>query len=117
MNQRIGSLVTVLLASQAAACVLYTDEGSETGAAAINAQWSFRDAATQATTGCPAGFDTIVLNSQPVDVGGNVAGPVISDLFDCVDLAGTSAPLPPTIYQSWAFRAFSRNFLTPKIWT
>jgi len=80
---------------------MYADDGYNTEAAAINARWSFRDAANNATTQCPAGFDTVALNSQPIDVTGRPAGPVIVDLFDCFDFAGTSAPLPATVYQSW----------------
>ncbi len=98
--KKLGSLVTALLASQAAGCVIENDGfGSE--AAAINAQWSFRDVTNNATTQCPAGFDTVALNSQPIDFDGRATGPVIIDLFDCFDFHGTSAPLPPDIYQSW----------------
>src|SRR5207253_11514498 len=39
--------------------------------------------------------------NQPIDSAGNAVGSPIIDLFDCVAGAGTSAPLPPTTYETW----------------
>jgi hypothetical protein len=95
-NLVLGSLIA-LTASQAAGCVIE----SSTDDAFITANWTFRDEATGTTTGCPAGFDTVALYNQEVTSSGSPLGSPIIDLFDCVDGSGTSAPLPPTLFQSW----------------
>jgi hypothetical protein len=97
-NLVLGSLIA-LTASQAAGCVIESDGGGDD--AFITANWTFRDEATGTTTGCPAGFDTVALYNQEVTSSGSPLGSPIIDLFDCVDGSGTSAPLPPTLFQSW----------------
>ncbi|HEU0037481.1 MAG TPA: DUF4215 domain-containing protein [Kofleriaceae bacterium] len=68
------------------------------GDALITANWTFKDVATNTVTGCPAGFDTVKVVSQPVDAVGNPVGTPIIDLFNCADGTGTTAPLPATTY-------------------
>jgi hypothetical protein len=95
MKDLVRNLCAVVLASQAAGCVI--ESGFEI--ATIEARWTFVDEATDLTTGCPAGFDTVALNSQPIDDFGPI-GPVTIDLFDCGDRVGASA-LEPAVYQTW----------------
>jgi cysteine-rich repeat protein len=66
--------------------------------ALLTANWTFRDVATNTVTGCPAGFDTAEVTSQPLDAAGNPAGTPIVDLFDCAALTGTTAAVPPAVY-------------------
>lgn len=69
--------------------------------ALITANWRFENVATNAQTQCPSGFDTAALYSQEVDLNGTALGQPIIDLFNCADGTGTTAPLPPGLYQSW----------------
>jgi cysteine-rich repeat protein len=62
--------------------------------------WSFKDLANNQTTGCPAGFDTAAVVSQPLDASGAPTGNAIIDLFSCADLTGTTAPLPSGVYET-----------------
>lgn len=98
-NLVLGCFVAVV-ASQATACVI-VDDDDPIEAASIRAQWSFENIATGQTTGCPAGFNTVALNSQEVDLDGRPIGPLIVDLFDCGAKTGRSAPLAPSVYQTW----------------
>jgi cysteine-rich repeat protein len=52
------------------------------------ARWSFEDLATSQTTGCPAGFDTVSVVSQPAS-----SDPPIIDRFDCAAGTGITAPI------------------------
>jgi len=81
----------------------YYDDGyyDEPAPALITAQWHFQDLATQTETGCPAGFDTVALHSQALDRNGRATGPLVIDLFDCIDGGGTSDWLYPDVYQTW----------------
>lgn len=67
----------------------------------IGATWQLRSEATMTATACPTGYDTAALYSQPVNASGQPAGSAIIDLFNCADNAGTSAALPPGMYQVW----------------
>lgn len=104
----MNKLAAFLIAAACPACVIHTtgDDGGGGGggggdAATISARWSLRNMADGATTACPAGFDTAQLISQPVDANNNPVGDPIVDLFDCAAKAGTSAALPPDVYQVW----------------
>ena len=89
-----------LLASQAAGCVPYADEPAYEDAL-ISGEWTFTNIATNTTTGCPAGFGTVRMISQPVDARLAPVGQPYIDLFDCIDARHTSAYLPPDVYQVW----------------
>ena len=112
MKKLVLASLIALAASQAAGCIITS--GDDTGSDAfISATWQLRSEATNTQATCPPGFDTAALYNQPVDANGNNAGPVIVDLFNCADGAGTSAPLAPTTYLTWVeiaevFRAISR---------
>jgi cysteine-rich repeat protein len=67
----------------------------------ISATWQLKNIVTNTTTACPQGFDTAALYSQPVNSSGAPTGAVIVDLFNCSASTGTSAPLPPGLYQVW----------------
>ncbi|HEX5061865.1 MAG TPA: DUF4215 domain-containing protein [Kofleriaceae bacterium] len=75
----------------------------------ISATWQLRNIATNTVAPCPTGFDTAALYNQPIDTAGNPVGTVIIDLFDCSSGAGTSAPLPAGVYQSWVEIADHNN--------
>ncbi|HEU0035783.1 MAG TPA: hypothetical protein VFQ53_34460 [Kofleriaceae bacterium] len=100
MKNFVEGLAVVLVVSQATACVIY-DDTEPVEAASITARWSFHNIATDKTTACPAGFDTVALNNQELDVDGRPIGQPYIDLFDCADGSGISAPLAPSVYQTW----------------
>jgi hypothetical protein len=99
-----GTLLAVL-ATQATGCVIHDDrygyEDDDYGDATIIGEWRFRDLATDTATGCPAGFGTVRLISQPIDTRLAPVGEPYIDLFDCVDGRHASALLPPDVYQVW----------------
>lgn len=93
-NLVLGSLIALT----ATGCIIESNGGDD---AFITANWTFQNVATNTTTSCPPGFNTVALYNQEVDSVGNSIGAPIVDLFDCVDGTGTSAPLPPTLFLSW----------------
>jgi len=82
-----------LIAAAATGCTSSSD-------AHVGAIWTIKSIVSGAEAGCPPGFDTAALYNQPIDANGNSVGPPIIDLFDCAAGAGTSAPLPPTAYET-----------------
>lgn len=66
----------------------------------VGATWQIKDY-PNTVIGCPPGFDTAALYNQEVDINDQPIGSPIIDLFDCAAMAGTSAPLPPTRYETW----------------
>lgn len=88
-----------LVTSQAAGCVMHEEPYYED--ALITGEWSFHNIATDTQTGCPAGFGTVRMVSQPVDNRFEPVGEPFIDLFDCIDTRHTSEYLPPDIYQVW----------------
>lgn len=78
-------------------CALCSREGE----GFVTANWTFRNEATNTTTGCPTGYDTVALYNQQVTSTGTLIGSPIIDLFDCAAGTGTSAPLPPAVFLSW----------------
>lgn len=97
----LGSLFLALIASQATGCIISSDDAPED--AFVTAQWSFRNVASQANTGCPAGFATVALYNQEVDSNDRpIAGiPPEIDLFDCIDGSGTTGAIPAVAYETW----------------
>ena len=95
-NVVLGSFIA-LTAIAATACTTTTT----TDTALISADWSLKTAAHGSAT-CPPGFDTAALYNQEVNPTtlAPIGQPFI-DLFDCVAGHGTSAPLPPAVYQTW----------------
>ena len=91
-----------MIAGAATGCVIHEDDGYYYEEdALITGEWSFHNIATDTTTGCPTGFGTVRMISQPVDSGFEAIGEPYIDLFDCLDGRHTSAALPPDIYQVW----------------
>jgi hypothetical protein len=93
-----------LIATQAAGCVVHEDgyyEEPYYEDATITGEWSFHNIATDSRTGCPQGFGTVRMISQPVDSRLVPIGEPFIDLFDCLDGRHTSALLPPDIYSVW----------------
>lgn len=98
-NLVLGSLIAIA-ASQAAGCIISSDNGGGSNAY-ITANWQIKHEASNTVIPCPPTFDTAALYNQPVDSAGNNAGAVVVDLFDCAANTGTSAPLAPGLYLSW----------------
>lgn len=73
----------------------------DSGDAFLTATWQLRNIATSTTTACPTGFDTVAVYQQRLDANDLAIGAPIIDLFDCVSLGGTSAPLVAARYQVW----------------
>lgn len=95
----LGSLV-LATASQAAGCIITTDDNPDY--ATISAEWSLKNIAGQTLT-CPPGITTAAVYAQEVDPTtytpiGAVPNP---DKFDCAAGHGFTAPLPPAIYEVW----------------
>jgi hypothetical protein len=88
-----------LAATLATGCVMHEEPYYED--ATITGEWSFHNIATNTETGCPAGFGTVRMISQPLDSRLAPVGEPFLDLFDCRDGAHTSAYLPPDIYEVW----------------
>lgn len=109
MRNHLTFGLVLLLASQAGACVIYDDGYYDDGyygdgyyePALITTRWQFTDLATQTQTACPAGFDTVAVNTQGVDSNGRAFGPLYIDLFDCDAAIGTIDPVAPDIYETW----------------
>lgn len=111
----IGTLFA-LAATQAAGCIITTEEDYAT----VGATWQFQTVSLNQTTGvvtttpdsCPPGFTTAALFNVAVDANFN---PLVNcnspsahnsstcfvDLYNCEDGAGVSDPLPPATYQTW----------------
>lgn len=88
-----------LAATLATGCVIHEEPYYED--ATITGEWSFLNIATDTRTGCPAGFGTVRMISQPLDGRLAAVGEPFIDLFDCIDGRQTSAYLPPDIYEVW----------------
>ena len=74
---------------------LCTVNGAEKSMLAVS--WTFVNLLDGAPTGCPMGFDTVLVESQPIAPGGPTMQP-IRDLFDC-DPGAVSVTLPPDTYR------------------
>lgn len=104
-NLVLGSLIAL----GATGCIITSggDDGPGPGPgpgpdnAYIAASWSIRSLASGTTAPCPPGFDTAALYNQEVNASGAPVGAPIVDLFDCDAGTGTSAPLPPAVFQTW----------------
>jgi DNA uptake protein ComE-like DNA-binding protein len=64
----------------------------------LSVSWRVGELATSQNVGCPPGYDTIALTSQPVDAQDRPEGPAVVDLFDCAAGMHDSAPLPAGRY-------------------
>jgi len=102
----LSTLVLALLAMQATGCT--SSEGDDVGGddvadATISATWSLHNLATaQANLPCPPGTTTAAVYTAPIDTDYNtITSETLVDLFDCDDLAGTTAPLFSDKYQTW----------------
>jgi hypothetical protein len=88
-----------LIGLQTTGCIIESGGSDIEEDATITAEWSFKELATNRVTGCPVGFDTVRMVSQPVNAAFAPVGSPIIDLFDCVDGRHSSAPLPPDLYR------------------
>ena len=61
---------------------------------------------------CPPGYDTAAVYSQPLDSSGNPVGDPITDLFNCADGTGTTAPLEAGVYRTWVAITTATNSAT-----
>ncbi len=94
----LGSLV-LAVASQAAGCIITSDDPGEEYAL-INAQWDLKTTAG-ASIPCPPGTTTAAVYAQAVDTNYRLVGTPFIDLYDCNAGAGVTDPLPPDVYQAW----------------
>jgi hypothetical protein len=92
-------VLATLIAASATGCIISSDNSSND--AHVGATWAIKSVVSNSELGCPSGYDTAALYNQPVDTAGNAVGSPIIDLFDCVADSGRSAPLPPTMYETW----------------
>jgi hypothetical protein len=110
MNKLVIGALTALAATQAAGCIITTDDGGDY--ATVGATWSIKNVSGATATSCPPGFDTVALFNVAVDSAGNQLAPCTGpgsvsdtcfvDLFNCAGTgSGVSAPLPPSQYQTW----------------
>ncbi len=95
-----GTLLAALV-SQSAGCIIESDDPYDYEDATITAEWSFKNLETATITGCPAGYDTVRLISQPLNSRTEPVGEPYVDLFDCAEGRHPSALLPPDVYQVW----------------
>ncbi len=64
----------------------------------IGVYWRFEEIGVFGIQGCPTGFDTIDVVTQPVDAAGQL-GDAIIDRFDCGLTGAMTSPLTPGTYQ------------------
>jgi hypothetical protein len=102
MRNLILPITIAAALSQVTGCIIEDNGIPVDEAAAITATWEFRNEATQQTTGCPTGFNTVAMHNLQLDRNNNpIPGSDVIDLFDCVDGAGISDPLVPDVYQTF----------------
>lgn len=92
----LSSLMTVLV-SQAAGCIITSSSED----AVITAQWSLKSQASNQIIPYPPNITTAAVYSQELDTAYRPIGQPIIDLFDVENNRGTTAPLPPSVYQVW----------------
>jgi len=93
----LGSLVLAAV-SQAAGCIITTDDGGDY--AIVSAQWSVKNIAGQ-TLSCPPGITVAAVYAQEVDTGYNRVGQPFVETYPCDAGGGNSDPLPPSVYEMW----------------
>jgi len=107
----LGTLIA-LAVTQAAGCIIVSDDDNPNNYAHVSATWEIKNLATNQSLTCPPGYDTAALFNQAVDAtdrpigacshsSDNNESTCFVDLFDCAAHAGTSFPLPPTRYITW----------------
>lgn len=98
MKRLILSALVLGAASQAAGCIIVSDD-DPVGDARVS--WSLLSAdgdGNVIAAGCPAGADSAIVYSLPE---GAPAADAYIDKFNCADGAGTADLLPPGRYQTW----------------
>ncbi|ACY12779.1 hypothetical protein [Haliangium ochraceum] len=98
------SLAAMSLAAMSLAgsgCVVVTDMADEDDSR-LSITWGLQAGDDNAPAACPPGA-TVAVISEPLDDGdyGLGDGDEIYDLYDCVDRAGVTGPLPPGSYDVW----------------
>lgn len=95
----LGSLAFAALASQTTGCST-SDEF-----ATVDATWEIVELNADSTIAreleCDVDITTVALHNQPITPSGAPNGDAFVDLFDCDAHVGSSAPLPPTVYQTF----------------
>jgi hypothetical protein len=98
MKRLILSALVLGAASQAAGCIIVSDD-DPVGDARVS--WNLVSADANGNTiaaGCPVGADSAIVYSLPE---GAPAADAYIDKFNCADGAGTADLLPPGRYQTW----------------
>jgi len=77
-----------------------SDGGSDE--VAVPVSWKFTELSTNSTLGCPTGFGTAVIKSQPIDDVTHLGiGQPFTDQFNCSDLHGTIGLPDGDVYLIW----------------
>jgi hypothetical protein len=77
-----------------------SDGGSDE--VAVPVSWKFTELSTNSTLGCPSGFGTAVIKSQPIDDVTHLGiGQPFTDQFNCSDLHGTIGLPDGDVYLIW----------------
>lgn len=86
-------------AHASAACVVTSDDPDSH----LQITWNLVAGDANAPSACPPGAVTAAVVAEPVSDGDNTFGDgdEIEDLFDCIDGAGETAPLPSGHYEVW----------------
>jgi len=95
----LGSLV-LAVASQAAGCIISSDDGGGGDYAIVTAQWSVKTTGGM-TLSCPPGITVAAVYAQEVDTNYQRVGQPFVETYPCDAGQGNSHPLPPTVYEMW----------------
>ena len=98
MNKLILGSLVLAAASQAAGCIITTDDGDEF--AIVTAEWSLKSTAGQ-TLSCPPGITIAAVYAQEVDLEYRRVGAPFVTTYDCTANFGNTQPLPPSVYEMW----------------
>jgi hypothetical protein len=99
MRKLVLVLTIAFIATNAAGCI-FSSSGDDDGEVIADVGWVFKDIATNTETGCPAGFDTVVVVAHETNAAGEIIDPKpYIDLLDCVDgIAANRVSYDPGFY-------------------
>jgi hypothetical protein len=98
MNKLILGSLVLAAASQAAGCIITTDDGDDF--AIVTAEWALKSSAGQ-TLSCPPGITVAAVYAQEVDTNYRRVGAPFVTTYDCTANFGNTQPLPPSVYEMW----------------
>ncbi|HVV86076.1 MAG TPA: hypothetical protein VHE35_23615 [Kofleriaceae bacterium] len=101
MKTLVSFTLFAAIASQAAGCIIFSDDDGTSGLGEIQVTWSLKSTDGQGNTiaaGCPAGATSATLFALP---DGAPPSSAFQDKYDCTDGRGTIADLDPGNYTVW----------------